>query len=269
MRTGTSVLQSVLCASPDAHPMIAECQYLTAQLQLYARWRDRFDVFLRDYFNTEEEFFTFTKNMVEGFLDTARQRLRPRSALVLKNPELTFFFPELADLLPHARFVVSVRDPKDAIASIIEVGKRLRERGLQQMVVEMGRDVPKLCNHLKSYYAPLVQATQRPGLNLRERLLYVRYENLIANPVETIDRLAAFCGVSLDDFDANAAWNTAIDFNAMHNDAALGAWSTALYGKGLSDESIGRHREVLTDGECAEVDRLCGDYNRMFGYTVA
>ena len=268
IRTGTGVLQSGLCSSPDAHPMTVECQYLTAQLRIYRDSLSVFDTFLKDYFETVDGFQAFTRHVIIEFLKITRSNLGANHALVLKNPELTQFIPELAALTPEARFVVSLREPKDAIASMLTVAERQRDASQNNDMVSWGRNVAKFCNHFKAYYAVLVGATRQPGSDLAACLLYVRYEDLLRRTDEMVRRLGAFTGLDLEQFDPEARWNSRKDFDVVERDPTLSAWRTGLSGKGISVASIGRWRDILTDDEAQEIDRRCADFNKLFGYPL-
>src|SRR5262245_16585535 len=95
MRSGTTLLQRILCASPDTHKFTDECQFLTAMLDLHAAWRQQFTS-LREFYGTPERFDHFAKTMVDSFLQATFDTLRPVRAIVLKNPKLTLHFPTLA-----------------------------------------------------------------------------------------------------------------------------------------------------------------------------
>src|SRR3546814_20373507 len=103
-------------------------------------------LYVDDYLGGPKGLFDFTKELLDRLLRETHTRLGQPEALVLKSPELSTYFPHAADLFPEARFVISVRDPKDTIASMIEVGERHRRSGLNSFLAAPGRnsnDLPK------------------------------------------------------------------------------------------------------------------------------
>jgi hypothetical protein len=264
MRTGTSLLQAVLCASPDAHPRPRECQYLTEVLMPYVSRRRQFDRFVSDYFGTRERFAAHARLIVEDFLAAARDTLAPGRTLVLKNPELTPAFPALADLLPQAKFLVSLRDPRDAIASMIVVAERQRAARQPALGDAAQRDIPALCARFRSYYAAVV----RHGDKLSGRILAVRYEDLVRDTDRVVRILQDFTRLALDGFDANAPWR---DLAAPDEGAAETSptpWRSELNGRGLSPDAIGRHAEILTTEEANLVAAELSDFARSFRYSL-
>src|SRR3546814_1868167 len=79
----------------------------------------------------------------------------------LKSPELSTYFPHAADLFPEARFVISVRDPKDTIASMIEVGERHRRSGVNSFLAAAGRNIDALSKSYRQFYLPVMQTMGR------------------------------------------------------------------------------------------------------------
>ncbi len=96
-----------------------------------------------------------------------------------------------------------------------------------------------------------------------ERIHFVRYEDLVTAPVDTVRRVADFLGISSEGIDPSAEWN----FGQVDPDAMRGrpSWS-GLYGKPITSERIGRHREVLTPEQIATIKADTADLGALFGY---
>jgi hypothetical protein len=69
-------------------------------------------------------------------------------------------------------FLIMVQDPRDTIASMIEVGERLLQQGYQDIFTTMftTHDMKQLCNHYKSFYTPSIHY-QVP--DFQNQLLYI------------------------------------------------------------------------------------------------
>ena len=46
-------------------------------------------------------------------------------------------------------------------------------------------------------------------------------------------------------------------------------WRTDLYGRGVSNERVGGHKDVLSADDIGMIDRLCADFYKIFGYRPA
>lgn len=267
-RTGTSLTQQVICSSPDTNPFINECQYLADQLRIYARFIGKDSIFVDDYFDSTESYQNFTKSIIEKFLLNTYLHLNSPKILVLKNPGITAILPHVAALLPGTRFVICVRDPKDTIASVIEVSERQKQNDVVSFFTTTGRDIGKLCNAYNSHYVSTIHSLKKDTTDLRKRVLFIRYEDLINETSKTVAGLSRFCGVSLDRFDKNAPRQTATDAGKIAQHPHWGAYLTDLSGKPISGNSIGKYKSVLTPEEASEIDERCAGMRQMFKYPM-
>lgn len=264
MRSGTSLLTSVLCSGPATNPVIAEVQYLKRKLDAYAWGRKNFSSFLKDTFGDLEDFDSFTGREIGEYLDRTRRRWQPCEHLVLKNPEIIQYFPELDELVEDAKFIVTVRDPRDTVLSMREVARKQRDQGTVTTLTKMNDGLEALSKFYNAYYFRLLRGD---FAKLRPRLTVVRYEDLVSRTPQVIRDLAEFSGLHLGEFDPASAWQrTAQDYAALRRDPHHGAWTTELYGKAVSDQSIGRFRDAFSRAEIKAVEDQCQDIMRLFRY---
>lgn len=258
-RTGTTLLQSVLCSDPTVNPLVGEVQLLTRWVETFRFARRNFALFGADYFDDETALRDFHSRLVHRFLDHCRRRFAPATTLVLKNPELCLVIEDLIDLLPEARFVVSVRDPRDQLASELEVARRRIEMGAAGGEGGMP-DVATLIELTRSYLDPMARAADRLGSG---RGLFVRYEDLVLAPEEAVERLRAFTGLALADFDPASKWaRVGLDWEAYRGVPAL----TPLYGGPIDRSRVGRFRRELSATEVGLAESSMGAQLERFGY---
>jgi hypothetical protein len=255
MRSGTTLLHRLICASEDTHGFTEECQFLTALLDFQADWRQKFS-WLKDFYGTTERFDGFAKSTVDGFLRAASDQLRPAKALALKNPELTVHFPGLAQWYPMAKLIVMVRDPRDTIASILDVAVRHRQSGVDSQLAGMGRDMAALARFYKSYYADALQSPK-----CKDRVLVVKYEDLVRNPGQVLAPLSGILGIRLD-----PAHVLPDKHDESERDAYAAAFWINLKAAPPSADSVGRYRKSLTPEEIAAIELHCADFNRGLRY---
>jgi len=264
-RSGTTLLQTILCASGATNPMIGEAKYFRQLVQAYVFGKRQFSAETRDYFTDVEELRAFHAGLLQGFLARTLARFAGAQHLVLKEPHLTMLFPEVGELLPAARFVCVVRDPRDVIASMVVVGRKLAAQGnaddpMGRMFVK--RDMGALSRHYLSFYVPALRSAS-PGF--MERCLFLRYEDLVQKPEEALARVAEFTGLNLSGLDAAADPGTGqVDFEAVN--AYRKAWVTKLYGKKADASRIGAFRKILKPAEIAGIVQNCRGLMTRFNY---
>ena len=264
-RSGTTLMQTILCASGATNPMVGEAKYFRQLVQAYAFGKRQFPAETRDYFKDLEDLRAFHGGLMESFLAHTLARFEGAKHLVLKEPHLTMLFPELAELLPQAKFVCVVRDPRDVIASMIEVGRKLDAQGIADDPMGrmfVSRNMRALSQHYLSFYLPALRSADA---GFAARYLFLRYEDLVQKPDEAMKQVAEFNGLELAGMDMSADPGTGeVDFEKVN--AYRKAWATELYGKKADASRIGAFRKVLKPAEIAAVVQNCRGIMNRFKY---
>jgi len=125
-RSGTTLLQGLLCSSPDTNPLIGEATDLALLVNAYCRSRELFQGEQRDYFDDLTDLQRFYASIVTAWLAKTAQRFGQPATLVLKSPAFTPVLPDLLELLPQAIAIVAVRDVRDTVASLLKIGHKLK-----------------------------------------------------------------------------------------------------------------------------------------------
>jgi len=266
MRSGTSLLYQVICTSKDTNQFINANRYLTSQLALYAQYSGTDSLFIDDYFENKSEFRTFTIGIVEKFLAKAWACNGQPNTLVLKSAELTMFIPLLADFLPAAKFVISVREPKDTITSMLKVGERQRKARLTTNLARIGHNIDALCTIFNNNYAPILKNLKTEGLNLENRVLFVRYEDIVNRSDETVANVSQFCGISPGLLSKDGDWEKSINIEKVSRHAKWRTYLTELSSRPISANSIGSYESVLSSADCVKVDEQLNAIRKTFNY---
>ena len=266
-RSGSTLLQSILCSDPATNPLVQEASYLRFIVHAWVFGREQFDFHTQYYFDSTDELKQFTADWLKAFLDKFRGRYPDARSLVLRHLPLTAHFPELHELMQaageDARFVIVVRDPRDVVASMVRVGEKARETGFSEEGQAMQRDMTRLGNVYLQVYGPALSC-RRP--DYQSCVTVVRYEDLVTRPAEVLQVLRKACGLEIADLEAGAEWSrNDMDMEQLGRVAA--PWVSDLWGKGVSRARIGTYREILTPEEIARVEEICAEPLRSFGYS--
>ena len=162
-----------------------------------------------------------------------------------------------AAAFPESRFVVCVRDPRDQVASEVEVGERRIAAGIGSPLVK-NRRFDRLTEFFLDYYEdPLRLHGEQP-----DRILFLRYEDVVGDVAGALAALRRHTGLALEDFDPDAPWRTSAEFSSGDGEP----WQTARYGSGIDGGGVGRHRSDL-DGEAISViENVAAGFMDRFGY---
>jgi hypothetical protein len=136
------------------------------------RWKNALSMFLR-------------------FLTVQQQK-----PMVLKSPPHGFRLPSLASLFPQARYVVIERNPYEVFASNLKLWRTL----IDQYALE-SEFVDAIESFVLAAYVLHEEAIEKGRRDLQSgSIATVRYEDLVANPTQQIQRLYSELG--LNDFES-------------------------------------------------------------------
>ena len=255
-RSGTTLLAAILSSDERANPLGQEAQILTRLLESYRWGRNHFDQFGVSFFQDQQTYRRFFLEIGERFAREVAGRISPGNVLVLKNPEFSLVATEITELFPEAMLLAMVRDPRDQIASELEVAmRRLSDAGQDPLLVN--RNVVQLAKNYVNYYRPLHLLGQRqPG-----RIYFVRYEDLVLRPEEMLDKLRSLTGLNIA-FDPGSSWPRLSELAGLDTTPSR----SALYGEPVSESPAGRFRRDLRSEEIHQVENQCAELMAAFGY---
>ncbi len=220
-RSGTLMLQGLICNHPAVARPLAECFYLTGLIHAYEHARRIFDIHTYDYFADRGALMLFHRDRVlQPYLDHLAEAAGP-GLVVQKSPELLVLARELAELFPGAPIIVTVRDLRDIVAS---QATRMAAKGEKI-------DGEAVCRQALD---GLGRVAAVAGL-LPDQVTFVRYEALAHRPERTLGRAFRALGLAPPDRPA-LAWDHQRD--PQRNES----WSI-LDGRPPAPTSVGRHTE--------------------------
>jgi hypothetical protein len=247
-RTGTTLLAAVLSADRSAPPLPGEAQLIPEWLATYRWARQQFAIRALPFFRDEDELRTFHRRFLGEFVSHCRDRFGRDAALIFKSPELSLYCEEALEVFPSARFLATIRDPRDQIASEWRVIEK-RRGSAEDLRILRERDFETLALQYVRYYEPILAALDRaPG-----RVHLQEYEQLVTRPREALTGLEAFTGLDLRGFDPLADWPRVADsFWAFTSPS-----DTPYYGRAIEPRRVGSYAESMSEDEARRVEAAC------------
>ena len=176
---------------------------------------------------------------------------------VIKEPRLTFVYPELRQRFPGAQFVFIVRDPRANVRSILDrltlpcslepLDRATRQR--IKPVWELVVDGTWMGIEGATYVETLSKRWNRAAnvyLHHSNEMLLVRYEDFKADKIGVIDSIVA-------------------SLNLKPTKNIEGSLKTAFQPRG--DRRDMDLEDVFDPAALHEIERICGDTMTKFGYT--
>jgi hypothetical protein len=173
---------------------------------------------------------------------------RGRTVFVKEN-RVHRLMPFLIAAFPGVRFVFQVRDPRDYLASAKARGK-----------VWGGNKFGSLRRALELWREDQEAGLAALGLLGAERVHFLRYEDLIADPAGRLSALCAFLGLPFDP--------AMLAFHATEAAARLAVpgGPRENLARPVMADNAGKYRRALSRGEVRTVEAHLGDLMDRFGY---
>jgi hypothetical protein len=254
-RSGTTLLARMLSQHPDIVVAPEAMFALNLQRTYGSRsWsRRRVRAFCRDLLRDERmrdwsldierlaqrlrermESLTYSRVCLEVYRAYAEQaRGRTPKWVGDKNPHYALFLPRLQRLFPGARYIYVTRDYRDNIASYVEVPFDVRNPSA-------------LAQRWKVYNERILRFSR----DSPERFLWLRYEDLVAQPEQELTRVCRFLGLSFDP--------GMLAFPASGKPHGVRA--------PLDASTVHRWRTELGERTVRRADAICGELAERFGY---
>ena len=186
-RSGTTLVQNML----DSHPDICgapEFHHVPDIISLRKKMHVSIDRKFIDLICSYDDVDRHICSLIEAILYPLADRHGCRF-LSEKTPNNVLVFPELMNLFPVARFIHVVRDPRAIIASMLQVGKRAKQKNwqTQEFTHSVGAAVE---------YVRRCQQTGFTSFELApERVFELKYERLVSDPENETRRICKFLGI--------------------------------------------------------------------------
>lgn len=245
-RSGTTMINSLLCSSQKTNAQIKECSYIQELMAVYFRRKNIFHAHDEHYFNDEKELFEFHKSMIKDLLLKTWERVGKPEILVLKSPGMVLFFQDLYNFFPDAKFVITYRNPFDVVLSRMEV---MKKAGLQKITSEHIKNISKEFKEIYEIVIYYLNAVDR------SRFLLIDYDRFVSEK-PALDFINEFIGV--DDIRYEKLWSKQKDSFVEKTETESNPWRAELAGKSVSDEHVGRGEKMLSWGQKRIVRAVTG-----------
>lgn len=250
-RSGVRLLGALL----DDHPHLACGPELPFVVTMAQQWRD-LDATLG--VNHEQHYDHPRAATRQAFEVAIKQLIAPhlvrtgKARFVFQSFAAAMSLEVLSSVFPQARFVLLVRDARASAASLLRCSWRNPRDG---QPLAYTQDVQAGARFWVEFNALMARA----ALALGERVMWLRYEDLSADPLAACDRLARFLDVAplTPTINANSARHVIAASADPHPELRAGA---------IDRDSIERWRTVLDARQRAAIQAIAASGLAKFGY---
>lgn len=256
-RTGTTLLERILCTDSSVVPVVGELPVVAALLTCVKAAARQFDFFYRDYLASPAALEEVALAGIQAVARGIAERHPGHRTLVIKSPHLTPHVLELSRMFPAAPIVVLRRDPLDAVTSLHRVAERARSGNGHLGLVKAAEDIRTLTDRFLNFYMPLMtMAGTKP-----ESVSYVSFEDLVQAPEREIGRLGATLGLQLRPPEASD-----LSLESSYLAEADRPYWSEHYRRPVTDKVVGVHKSLLEPADTALVLERSWRYREWAGY---
>lgn len=191
-RSGNTLMRVML----DSHPRICcgqELRVLPYVVQVYQLISGRYRFVMDSYGNTLSDVQGLFRAFIEGLVENFR-RAQGKPRWAEKTPQNVPYMVELGEIFPDAQFIHMLRDGRDVTCSLVTMNWIDPVTGLKV-------DFLQTMNSAARFWRDTVMAGREQAAHpsLTGRVLEVRYEALVTEPVATMRQVLAFLGEEWDE----------------------------------------------------------------------
>jgi hypothetical protein len=190
-RSGTTLVQNILDCHPDIYggPEFDRiCNIIDLRRKLHRSIKTgRIDTYLN-----QQDVDKNIANLIKSFLYPVARR-NNCSFVSEKTPWNILAFKDLIEILPEAKFIYIIRYPHAVIASMINVAKRAKRKGVKPP--DFTQSISLACYYIESVLKLIHQLDKKyPG-----KIFTIKYEKLLQEPLPEIKQLCTFVGVPFNE----------------------------------------------------------------------
>ncbi len=193
-RSGTTWLQSIFAMHPDVSALDFELRHFSSYIKpLLNSWKNEITNNTKGGWRQglpliweEKKFHQFLKDFTDTVYAEVAKINPEATHIVDKHPGYSLSIDEIKLLIPNAKIIHIIRDPREVISSMLSARNRLGFGA---------EDTLKAIHHWKSF----VDASRNSGKKYPEDFLEIKYELLKARPSDFIGKIFQFCGLPTND----------------------------------------------------------------------
>ncbi|MDG1707183.1 MAG: sulfotransferase, partial [Emcibacteraceae bacterium] len=168
-----------------------------------------------------------------------------------KTPINTIYSNKIYKLFPRAHYIHIIRDPRDVVCSYLEAAKKneyISVKNIEEAAIFWKASVNSMIELKKN--------------NKSAKVIEIKYEELVSNPVDTLKAICEFLNINyldaLLEFWKKVDKLGDVNYHQHH----------ANISSSINTKSMGKWKNILTEVDCEKLSELIGPLANSYGYDV-
>ena len=257
-RSGSTVIYNALCSDNKTNPPLPESHLVDKIASIYAYQFNRLKI-EKDYiFDDERDIVNYLNKFMKFFFDKLVKKYNTNT-LILKSIVCSSNAHILHHIFPKISFILCVRDPRDIVNSMINIGKRQVEKGIE---AQFTRNIEKLCGRINDSYRILFE--KKLSKKFFNSLNIIKYEDFVKNPSDTLNKISVNLLLKIKFEKKLTTWKRNKEVYSNYHYG----YQSKLWNKPISEKNVGAYKKNLTQKEILKINDLCSDLLSRFDYKI-
>ena len=260
-RSGSSLIYNALCSHEKFNPAIPENHLVTNLSKNFFKQNQRNNNIEESYyFDNIKDTKSYFKNCLEIFFNKISKKYSV-NYLALKSITLTTNINILNTIYPEINYVMTIRDPRDIIVSMISVGSRQEKLNMQN---QFPRNIELLCQKINRFYWFFLEKKQEKFLY--EKVYLIKYEDFIYKPLDMLNQFKKKFLLDIVYNNNLDIWRKSSNTYKKNSEDIDNPYKSDLWNQPLNNSRIGIYKEKLKNNEINQINSYCKDIIEMFDY---
>ena len=260
-RSGSSLIYNAVCSNELFNIAMPENHLVTNFTNSFFKQYQRNTQIEENYFfdSLEDTKFYF-KDCLKKFFVKIADKYKVNN-LVLKSITLAPNINILNIIYPEITYIMTIRDPRDIIASMINVGIKQKNLNMENQFPE---NIELLCNKINQSYRLFLDNHQKKFLS--NNVHTIKYENFVNNPGEELNKmLQKFTIETQYNKDFNI-WKRSSGVYLKSNNKIDNPYKSKLWNQPLNNSRINFYKNFLSNKQIDQINNYCKKILKIFNY---
>lgn len=260
-RSGSSVIYNAISSNSFFNPGIPE-NHLVPKLTEYCFhqiYRNKL-IEKNYFFDSEKDIKKYFKDCIEKFFIKISKKYNVNN-LILKSiaaaPNISF----INMIYPGIHYVMTVRDPRDIVVSMINIGKKQEN---SKLVNQYPRNIKKLCDVINFSYRLFFDKNHKEFID--KNVLIIKYEDFVERPLFILNNFANKFSLDICYEKNSEFWKRSLSSDSNQIEDETLPYQSSLWNKPISKERINIYKNILTQTEINEINQYCKKVISYFNY---
>ena len=260
-RSGSSLIYNALCSHEKFNPAIPENHLVTNLTKDFFNQNQRNNNIEENYyFDSINDTKSYFKNCLEIFFEKISKKYQVNN-LILKSITLTKNINLLNYIYPEINYIMTIRDPRDIIVSMIKVGKNQEKLNMKN---QFQRNIELLCKKINNFYWLYLEKNQTKFLN--EKIYLIKYEDFIIKPSKMLNQIKQKFSLDIVYNNNLNIWSRSSNIYKENSKIIDNPYKSNLWNKPLNKSRIGIYKAKLNNNEINQINSFCKDIIEIFNY---